>query len=71
MSDLLVRPPRKFRFVVEGIMPANAMTDEQARYLICLVRNTLLIQMANQLVAVPTDAMLKEIELFPHIGAHQ
>lgn len=52
----IVRDARQFSFVVQGMVPPCAMTDDELRLYIASMRALVLTIMAGALVAVPNDA---------------
>lgn len=64
------QPPRKFRFVVEGVIPSTVQTDDESKLFLVGVRNLILSMIAGAVSAVPTREQLDQIELLPYTGPY-
>lgn len=64
----VVHPPRSFHFTVQGVVPANVLSDEELQMFLVAVRNLILGQMAAGISAVPTDEQTRDITIAPYVG---
>lgn len=63
----MLRPARKFSFVIEGVLGPNPMTDDEMARWILGVRNLILMLCSGAMANVPMQSSPSEITITPAI----